>query len=787
MASNNPPETQVAEGPVAHWKDMVKASEAERELWIKRGERIVKRYRDDRGEDKGETRDAQRKLNIFWSNVQTIKPCVFSRVPVPVAERRFMDRDPVGRTAAIILERSMRYELEGSTFDGSVGKAVLDYLLVAQGQCWVRYDPVFGSATSVQETGDEPGEEGDEQQEPEEGADNDDEADSAAAEPQSDKLLSEAVMVDYLNWKDFLTFPAKARVWTECDGVGKRVYMSRDELIDRFGKETGEKVPLDHVPDSKHGSGNPAPNSEEFAKATVYEIWFKPERKVFWLAKEYAEMLDEKDDPLHLEGFWPCPEPLYGTLTNDTLIPVPDYTEYQDQALEIDDLTRRIGLLIDALKVAGCYDAANPALERILDEGNENKLVPVNQWAIFAEKGGLKSAMDFVPIDMVGQVLLSLYEAREKIKADLYEITGISDIIRGQSDPNETAEAQSIKGRFGSLRLQQRQADVARFCRDIIRIMGEVIAEHFAPATLVMISGAQNDEGIGPPAPKPPKPPEQSGMGHNGGPPMGGAPQGQPAPQGGPPQGQQPQQPAMAPPPGPPPEIVAYQQALAKFQADSQAAEQEKILLIGKALDLLKEEKLRGFRIDIETDTTIADQAGNDKKDTVEFVTAATGFIQQAMLAGQQYPAVVPLLGKMMQFAVRRFRTGRDLESAFDDFIDKATQDAKAKEASAASGQAKLDPELIKAQVAQATGQAEIAKAKIEAQSEQTNEQLRQQKSAMELQQAQAEHQAKLQQIKLDGEYHQQAHQQRMAELAMKREIALVNKSNPQPNDGGSR
>jgi hypothetical protein len=66
-------------------------------------------------------------------------------------------------------------------------------------------------------------------------------------------------------------------------------------------------------------------------QATVYEIWWKPTKKVYFIAKSYDELCKEVDDPLKLDGFFPCPEPISATMTNDTLIPVPDYVESQDQ------------------------------------------------------------------------------------------------------------------------------------------------------------------------------------------------------------------------------------------------------------------------------------------------------------------------------------------------------------------------------------------------------------------------------------------------------------------------
>ena len=189
--------------------------------------------------------------------------------------------------------------------------------------------------------------------------------------------------------------------------------------------------------------------------------------------------MDERSDPLRLENFFPCPKPLLTNLANDSLIPTPDYVEYQDQAAELDSLTQRIANITKALKVAGIYDASAEGLNRLFNEGTENELIPVQNWALFSEKGGIDGAMGLIPLKDIASALIGLYEARDKVKADLDEITGMSDIIRGATDARETATAQKLKAGFGSQRISDRQREVQRFVRETIRLMVDVISNHF--------------------------------------------------------------------------------------------------------------------------------------------------------------------------------------------------------------------------------------------------------------------------------------------------------------------
>jgi hypothetical protein len=44
----------------------------------------------------------------------------------------------------------------------------------------------------------------------------------------------------------------------------------------------------------------------------------------------------------------------------------------------------------------------------------------------------------------------------------IYEVTGISDIVRGQGNAQETATAQEIKSQWGSLRIRKLQKQIER-------------------------------------------------------------------------------------------------------------------------------------------------------------------------------------------------------------------------------------------------------------------------------------------------------------------------------------
>jgi hypothetical protein len=460
------------------WYNCIAQYERTFKEWEGRSDKIVKRYRD----DQRSRNNPNAKFNILWSNVQTITPAVFARLPRPDVSRRFRDNDPIGRVASMMLERALEYEVEHyGDYASAMKQAVQDRLLGGRGTAWVRYEPHIIGSDSENEPNPEA----------EDGLQITEDIDEAETEggihrENQERIEYECAPVDYVHWRDFgLTV---ARTWEEVTAVWRKVYMGRPALVERFGEELGGKIPLDTKPETSKTFNEKM--GEGASEAVVYEIWDKTTGEVIWLNKSMGKILDTRADPLQLENFWPCPKPMFSTLTTDSLIPVPDFVLYQDQARQLDTLADRIDGFIQALKVRGVYDASEPSLARLFTEGENNSLLPVKNYGAFSEKGGLVGAINLVDIKPIAEGLNMAYQAMEQVKGQIYEIMGIADIQRGQTDPNETLGAQIIKSNNASGRLKTMQHDVVNFATALLQIKAQIICQHFTDDTIVKISGA---------------------------------------------------------------------------------------------------------------------------------------------------------------------------------------------------------------------------------------------------------------------------------------------------------
>ena len=454
--------------PIDRYLKLIASYDADFKRWEGRVTKILKKYRDD---NRTQSTNETARFNILWANVQTLIPAVYARLPKADVSRRFSDNDPVGRVASLLLERTLDDEIEHYTdYRSSMHNSVEDRFLGGRGVAWVRYEPhIEAQEVQVTEDIETAGENVTDQ--------------TAPAEPK-ERIEYECSPTDYVHWKDFGHSPA--RTWEEVGQVWRWVYMTEDAIKERF-PDRWKDIPLDSGPDPLNKYGQKERQND---RAKICELWDKEKGKVVWLSKAMKEIIEEVDDPLKLEDFFPCPKPLYATTTSDSLEPVPDFTLYQDQANELDILSDRIDGLVKSLRVRGIYDSSQPDLQRLFTEGDNNTLIPSARWAAFSEKGGLKGSLELVPLDTLATALLQCYQARNDIKGQVYEITGISDIIRGQTVASETATAQQLKGQYAGLRLKSMQEQVALFASELLRLKAQVICGKYQPETILKYAAA---------------------------------------------------------------------------------------------------------------------------------------------------------------------------------------------------------------------------------------------------------------------------------------------------------
>jgi hypothetical protein len=578
-----------------------------------------------------------REFQLFWANVQVLGPSVYSRPPVPVVVPKFKDRRPLYRVASELLERCSVVSFDMSDINSVMLLLRDDLNISARGVAWVRYET---KAESDSET--------------------------------------ERVCFEHIDRTDFLHEPA--RNWLEVGWVARRAHLTKTEMRKRFSKTSGDAYKDAEYSVLKEDKDNGA--ADNTRKAGVWELWHKAENKVVWVTEGVDVLLDSDEPHLKLEGFFPCPRPAYATLQRRSLIPVPDMVYYKDQLEEINELTGRIHALSEALQVRGFYPAGageiGEAIETALKTyDNRQIMVPVSNWAAFGN-GAAKDTIVWLPTDMVVSTIVQVVELRRQVIDDVYQIMGLSDIMRGSTEKDETATAQQIKAQFGSVRIRDKQAELVRIARDMVRIGAEIIAENFKPRTLLEMSQMEiptdadikkQADAIINQAQEQFETTIQQALQN-------------------PEIAQQAQQnPEMAQ------QMAAQLEQQIVGEAQQQIAKVKETPTVESVVSFLRDQRIRPFVLDIETDSTIQPDEDAHKQRVTEAITAIGGFAAQSFPMVQMEPSLAPFVGEMLKMVAGAFRVGREMEGTIDELVDSMAQRGQQPQPNPEADRAKAEAE----------------------------------------------------------------------------------------------
>ena len=632
-------------------------------------------------------------FNILFSNTDTQLPALYSSTPRPIVQRRYKDDDPMGRAVADASTRMLEFLSDSGIEDypsinDSMMRAVIDGLLPGRGVTKIKY----------------------------------------MAKDESEYVCTEAV-----DWDKFIC--GYASCWNDVAWIGFCEIIDKQESLRLFGEAVTSKITFmadgDNNKDTNSGAVSNDKNQGGRKTAAIYQIWDKTGgRKVRYVYPQYQDdFLLVIDDPMEISGFYPIPKPMQFIYKSGTIVVTPLYLIYENQAKELNDLTIRINRLIKAIKAKGVYDAElGSDIENLLT-GDDNTFIPADKSALLAAERGFDNAIWFLPIEKMVMVLRELYAAREQCKQVIYEVTGISDIIRGATVASETASAQTLKSQWGTMRLKSNQSIVQDYARSLYRIMLEVAANQMSIdswAAITQLPYATDKQimqakGI-----------MQAIQSMQASQPPAFDDQGNPMAQ---------QLPEMA------------QKELQKANEILNAPSWSQVL------EFLKNDSTRSYRVDIETNSTVIPEAVEDQKNIAEVMGALGKYLEGVMPLVQSGSMPFQSAQAMMLAVVRRYQFGSEIEDEIKAMqppppppsppepVDTSEADLQAKQMEL---QAKQQSEQMALQAKQ---QDDAIKMQADMHKEQENNALELQKieSNIEIERMRIESQFQLEQMRIDS------------------------------------
>lgn len=563
----------------------------------------------------GDTDDKGKKGDpIWWSNLKITIGAVFSRQPKPDVRRRVTDSRS-DKNIALAVERAITYNQDTTSFADHSNRAVWEFLAAGLGQTRVYMKLEMGETPALN---------------PVDGTQvfNDD------GTPLMKKFIaSRELALDYTPWDLFFWEPCKD--WDACGWIGFGRWMSKREIEEEFDVEIGRDGAGGFDTKGSTDDSNKKPDKDKYTPLMlVVEFHDKKRRELVTVCEGYPEVLKREPDQLKLKGFFPCPRPMMLNIQSGELTPCPEYFYIQAKCEEIDRLTERCRGIIKGIKDIGFYDASFIELADLMEQ-SDGARIPVINLMQKLQSVNLDRVMVTEDIKSKVETLVQLVNELARARVSLFELTGISDIVRGASKASETYGAQEIKERWANVRLFEKMREISYHFRDVFRIMGELISEHFTPEQLSAQSGIEIT-------------------------------------------------PEMA--------------------------------------EVLKSDLSRCYAIDIEADSTIAQDEQQDKTERNEFLTAVTNAVGTLSPMVQQGFMPADVMNQLLLFTVRTYKHGRMLEETFEKLPDsmKQLQDlqGQVQQGQQAQEQSAAQMQQMQSQAAQQAQEAQKAMQELQQQAE---------------------------------------------------------------------
>ena len=275
---------------------------------------------------------------------------------------------------------------------------------------------------------------------------------------------------EYVYWKDF-GHTHWAKSWDSVSEVWRKIELSAEDMVEYFGL-------------SKDVLGE-----ESY---TVIEFFDKSTDKVYFICEDFDGVLLEADNPTGIPGMLPCVMPLYAGLKPNTLEPIVPFSLYSEQALDVAEITQRIGDLASQLKVSGAFASQFGAVVPEIFNAPNGTLVPVEvgDAAILGGSNSVKDMLMLNPIDVWAQALQAAIAARNDLLQTIAVLSGVSELQSGYAtNPYENSVVSQAKLQGINTRVKPKQIAVQRFLDRIFKLSGKMLAELMPTTELVELSG----------------------------------------------------------------------------------------------------------------------------------------------------------------------------------------------------------------------------------------------------------------------------------------------------------
>jgi hypothetical protein len=695
------------------------------------------------------TNEISTRMNIFHTNVDILSSMILQKMPSMIVRKRF------SKNTSTDLNKRKFYnivcEVVEKTLDYFVSKIPpskfkffkYDYFITGMANMWVSYE----------------------------------EKKTLKGEP------TQRITFDRVSWANG-AMDVKAD-WDDVKWMARRSFLTKREFASAF--------PDINIKDIKFTNYNALiTQREDYTDIKIFttgdsfmELWEvrdKESGKQYFVSEQCKNKLimdvdlDSTDD-----YFFPTTSPLLSVIDGNSMKPKSEFFIYAPEAFDLAEASLRISQLIKSIQVksftfneyAEIANALNSVTDNFIVTTRASKPLP-NEQIIYPVDN--KPAMEVVQL---------LQQYIDYTLDKISYMTGISDAMRNMTT-EENATSARLKAKQGSSRLQDRQREVNNYIKQLYTIASNYICDNFKIKTLKAITGIslrhkndvdqdiqwfsksqedaqlqilktkneidiinmqiQQNQTLGNLGPQ--QTMSQQMMTGQPQPPQGQMPvQGQVSPQ------QQPQQ-----QPGVEGQGQDVQQILGQMQQKLQQVQQQELRIHlrleklknevtwEKVIDYLRNNRLRDFLIDVDTDFEGLEDDPLVIQERVQFLQLFMNTFVNIKPLMEQDPSICDYLSGLLATTFDCFRVNRQQRGMMEDYLYNMVEEIKIKSQNA--GPPQPGPDMIKAQAAVMEAQARMLEAQLRGQELQAEMAARKEELYMK---AQNENQIQQQKIQADN------------------------------------
>lgn len=458
-------QTENKRAKIGFWLKWLKSAKKAAKPHWKHTEAAYKEYELAQSSDDGANN--LRGYPLYWAACQTLEPAYYSLTPKIISKRKYGIENDLALTMALIAERLGQFLVDNGNFDEAMCAARADFIHAAKATTQVVYTAEMEPSRQPLQVLEQNGEASYYETDPESLYNGEVLKDDAGFyyEKKVAREESQRIFLAPACYDEILHTPT-AKTNAEITEIAYKFRLDKETAEKKFNPEGDKTLPYSSK-NTDEGSGSDDDLDCLIEELEGWECYCLESKTVYWVCEKYTDgFLHKESDPYGLRKFYPSPGFILSNKKRKSLYTTPTYVYLEATSNQLHSLYERIFSLIDSVRRRALVFNASPELIQALNSLSGQEFIQAGEITDILEKGGIQNLVQYVPVKELVDCLAETVQLEGHFKNNFYEWFGVPDILRGISDPSETAAAQGIKSDAAHDRFKYNKKQMVDLARD---------------------------------------------------------------------------------------------------------------------------------------------------------------------------------------------------------------------------------------------------------------------------------------------------------------------------------